>query len=200
MTWTAYEYQQRHRERKHWHAVRTVFLRIVTRIPDTQSECHRERKRDDEAKKRKRGKEKERERENGVHVWRKKQNDDAGTTGRFFRSCSMDREEKKLRTTTFFHGTRFFFCLFFLAGSKQATKGNSGKISPSFSRCNVVFVASRWLPSIKTRRVLLKGNPTPCMAIYIVVDGRICQWEIEIFRVEVTPLHFASLSFNYDTG
>lgn len=109
-------------------------------------------------------------------------------------------EKRKNREQLLFSTVHVFFCLFFLAGSKQAMKGNSGKILPSFSRCNVVFVASRWLPSIKTRRVLLKGNPTPCMAIYIVVDGRICQWEIEIFRVEVAPLHFASLSFNYDTG
>lgn len=198
MTWTAYEYQQRHRERKHWHAVRTVFLRIVTRIPDTQSECHRERKRDDEAKKRKRGKEKEREKM-ACTCEEKNRTMTPGLRVVFFARARWI-EKRKNWEQLLFSTVHVFFCLFFLAGSKQATKGNSGKISPSFSRCNVVFVASRWLPSIKTRRVLLKGNPTPCMAIYIVVDGRICQWEIEIFRVEVTPLHFASLSFNYDTG
>lgn len=199
MTWTAYEYQQRHRERKHWHAVRTVFLRIVTRIPDTQSECHRERKRDDEAKKRKRGKEKEREKM-ACTCEEKNRTMTPGLRVVFFARARWIEKRKNWEQLLFSTVHVFFFCLFFLAGSKQATKGNSGKISPSFSRCNVVFVASRWLPSIKTRRVLLKGNPTPCMAIYIVVDGRICQWEIEIFRVEVTPLHFASLSFNYDTG
>lgn len=199
MTWTAYEYQQRHRERKHWHAVRTVFLRIVTRIPDTQSECHRERKRDDEGKKREKRKEKERERKWRARV-KKKTKRWHRDCGSFFSLVLDGSRREKTENNYFFPRYTFFFCLFFLAGSKQAMKGNSGKILPSFSRCNVVFVASRWLPSIKTRRVLLKGNPTPCMAIYIVVDGRICQWEIEIFRVEVAPLHFASLSFNYDTG
>lgn len=169
------------------------YSRYAERVPSRKEKGRRG------EKEKKREGERERERKWRARV-KKKTERWRRDCGSFFSLVLDGSRREKTENNYFFPRYTFFFCLFFLAGSKQATKGNSGKISPSFSRCNVVFVASRWLPSIKTRRVLLKGNPTPCMAIYIVVDGRICQWEIEIFRVEVTPLHFASLSFNYDTG